>query len=342
MRSLICEPFGSPILMRKAYGEALVELGRMRDDVVVLSADVSTSDFSWMFEAAFPDRFFNVGIAEPALVDVSVGLANAGRIPIANTFAIFFATRAIEMIRTHLCYGKANVKLAGAYAGLSDSFDGPTHHSITDIAIMRSLPGMTVVVPADSLAVTKLLPQVVAWDGPVYFRLCRNEVPQIYSGDYEPVIGKGVVLSDGKDLTLVANGVLLSSAIAATRELARNGVSARLVEIHTVKPLDSELIVRCAIETGAVVTIEEHSIVGGLGGAVAECLSGSHPVPVERVGIDDRFAETGPYLDLLNKYGMSVEAIIAAAKRAVEQKEHLRTGGDVRAEWRSCNKAVCR
>jgi transketolase len=183
---------------------------------------------------------------------------------------------------------------------------------------------------------------VVAWDGPVYFRLCRNEVPQIYSGDYEPVIGKGVVLSDGKDLTLVANGVLLSSAIAATRELARNGVSARLVEIHTVKPLDSELIVRCAIETGAVVTIEEHSIVGGLGGAVAECLSGSHPVPVERVGIDDRFAETGPYLDLLNKYGMSVEAIIAAAKRAVEQKEHLRTGGDVRAEWRSCNKAVCR
>lgn len=326
MSNIVREPFGPPVLMRQTYGDALVELGRKRNDVVVLSADVSSSDFSWMFEAAFPDRFFNVGIAEPALVDVSVGLANTGRIPIANTFAIFLATRAIEMIRTHLCYGKANVKLAGAYAGLSDSFDGPTHHSITDIAIMRSLPGMTVVVPSDSLAVTKLLPQVVDWNGPVYFRLCRNEVPQIYSSDsYQPVIGKGITLIEGSDVTLFVNGVLASRAITAVRELARLGVSARLVEIHTVKPLDSGLISQCAIETGAVVTIEEHSIVGGLGGAVAECLSGCHPVPVERVGINDCFAETGPYQDLLDKYGMSVEAIVRASRRAVERKEHVVT-----------------
>jgi transketolase len=322
MNSLIRDPFGEPIVMRQAYGEALVELGRKRKEVVVLSADVSSSDFSWMFEAAFPDRFFNVGIAEPALVDVSVGLANTGRIPIANTFAIFFATRAIEMIRTHLCYGKANVKLAGAYAGLSDSFDGPTHHSITDIAMMRSLPGMTVVVPSDPLAVTRLLPQVVDWNGPVYFRLCRNEVPQVYSSDaYQPVIGKGITLIEGSDVTLIVNGILVSRAITAIRELARIGVSARLVEIHTVKPLDADLILQCAMETRAIVTIEEHSIVGGLGGAVAEHLSGCHPVPVVRVGLDDCFAETGPYPDLLDKYGMSVDAMVNGARRAVERKE---------------------
>ncbi len=165
MESLIKEPFGAPIMMRKAYGDALVELGNVRKDVVVLSADVSSSDYSHMFEQSFPDRFFNVGIAEPALVDAAVGLANSGLVPIVNTFAFLIATRALEMVRTHLCYGQANVKLAGAYAGLSDSFDGPTHHSITDIAILRSLPRMTIVVPADPLSVTKLLPQIAAWKG---------------------------------------------------------------------------------------------------------------------------------------------------------------------------------
>src|ERR1035438_9170305 len=191
MASMIRNPFGQPVSMRKAYGDALVELGHARKDVVVLSADVSSSDFSCMFEKSFPDRFFNVGIAEPALVDAAVGFANSGFVPIANTFAFLFATRALEMVRTHLCYGKANVKLAGAYAGLSDSFDGPTHHSISDLAILRSLPNMTVVVPADPLAVARLLPQVAAWQGPVYFRLCRNEVPQIFTDDYQPVIGQG-------------------------------------------------------------------------------------------------------------------------------------------------------
>src|ERR1035437_1518493 len=169
MVSPIRNPFGEPVLMRRAYGEALVELGRVRDDVVVLSADVQNSDFSYMFEQSFPDRFFNVGIAEPALVDVAVGMANSGLVPIAHTFAFLFATRALEMVRTHLCYGKANVKLAGAYAGLSDSFDGPTHHSITDIAIFRSLPGMTIVVPSDPLAVARLLPQVASRKAPCSF-----------------------------------------------------------------------------------------------------------------------------------------------------------------------------
>ena len=174
--------------MRKAYGRALVELGKVNPDVVVLSADVSNSDHSYMFEEVFPDRFFNVGIAEQALVNVAVGLANGGKVPIANTFAFLFATRALEQVRTHLCYGEANVKLAAAYGGLSDSFDGPTHHSATDLAIMRSLPRMTVVVPADPEGINKLLPQVAAWDGPVFFRLCRNEVPLIFGDLYEPKI----------------------------------------------------------------------------------------------------------------------------------------------------------
>jgi transketolase len=321
MDGLIRNPLGDPSPMRKAYGEALVELGRARQDVVVLSADVQSSDFSYMFEAAFPDRFINVGIAEPALVDVAVGLASSGKVPIANTFAFLFATRALEMVRTHLCFAKANVKLAGAYGGLSDSFDGPTHQTISDFAIFRSLPNMTIVVPADPLAIRKLLPQVAAWDGPVYFRLCRNEVPEVFTNRYEPEIGEGVTLIDGDDATVIACGVMVARAIQASRQLARQNIGLRVVELHTLKPIDSDLIVRCAQETGTVITAEEHSIIGGLGGAVAECLSEKCPVTLERVGVNDTYAESGPYLELLDKYGMSVEAIVAAAHRALARKK---------------------
>ena len=321
MESLIRNPFGSPALIRKAYGEALVELGAQRDDVVVLSADVQSSDFSYIFEAAYPDRFINVGIAEPALVDVAVGLANSGKIPIANTFAFLFATRALEMVRTHLCYGGANVKLAAAYAGLSDSFDGPTHQTVADLAIMRSLPGMTIVIPADALAVARLLPQVVAWNGPVYFRLCRNELQQIFTDAYEPEIGRGIVLMEGENATLIACGVMVAYAIEAAQMLAHKGIHLRVVEMHTIKPLDENLIVRCAQETGAIITAEEHSVVGGLGGAVAECVSQNLPVPIERVGVNDTFAESGPYPELLDKYGMSVAAIAAATERVLARKQ---------------------
>ncbi len=321
MQSLIRDSFGDPAPMRKAYGEALVQLGAERDDVVVLSADVQSSDFSFMFEAAYPKRFINVGIAEPALVDAAVGLANAGKIPIANTFAFLFATRALEMVRTHLCYGGANVKLAGAYAGLSDSFDGPTHQTVSDLAILRSLPQMTIVVPADPLAVKKLLPQIVAWNGPVYFRLCRNEVPEIFTDAYSPVIGKGITLRVGDDATVIACGVIVARAIEAARQLEKEGIGLRVVEMHTIKPLDTELVIRCAQQTGALITAEEHSIVGGLGGAVAECLSQFSPVPLERVGVNDTFTESGPYMELLEKYGMSTDAIVAAAHRAIKRKQ---------------------
>ena len=307
--------------MRPAYGEALVELGRARSDVVVLSADVSNSDFSYMFEAAFPERFLNVGIAEQCLVDVAAGLAYTGYIPFANTFAFLFATRALEMVRTHLCYGRANVKLMGAYGGVSDSFDGPTHHAITDLAILRALPGMTVISPADPTAVRKFLPLVAEWPGPVYLRLNRNEVPVLFDDSYAPQIGKAVTLRQGGDVTLVGTGLMLSRCLEAADLLARDGIRARVLEVHTLKPLDSGAILAAAAETGALVTAEEHSIVGGLGGAVAEVLSEECPVPLRRVGIRDTFATSGPYPDLLAYLGLTAEAVAAAARAAIAAKK---------------------
>ncbi len=307
--------------MRPAYGEALVELGRARSDIVVLSADVSNSDFSWMFEEAFPGRFINVGIAEQSLVDVAAGLAYTGYVPFANTFAFLFATRALEMVRTHLCYGGANVKLMGAYCGVSDSFDGPTHHAITDMAIMRALPGMTVVSPSDTVAVKKLLPLVAEWQGPVYMRLNRNEVPVLFDDSYAPVIGKAMVHRPGGDVSLVGTGLMLSRCFEAAEALAAEGIDARVIEVHTIKPLDREAILAAAQETGALVTAEEHSIVGGLGTAVAEVLSEGCPVPLRRIGIRDTFATTGPYADLLEYLGLTAVAIAAAAREAMAAKK---------------------
>jgi transketolase len=224
------------------------------------------------------------------------------------------------MVRTHLCYGGVPVKLMGAYGGVSDSFDGPTHHAITDIAILRSLPGMTIVVPADTTAVSKLLPQVAAWPGPVYVRLNRNEVPVLFGDDYAPQIGKAIVVRPGSDVTLVGTGLMLSRCLEAAEVLAGEGIDARVIEVHTIKPFDSDTIVTAARETGALVTAEEHSIIGGLGGAVIEALAAVRPVPVERVGIADRFATTGPYDELLALLGLGVVDIVAAARRAVERK----------------------
>jgi transketolase len=322
MAELVREHFGEPVSMRMAYGQALVELGRVREDIVVLSADVSSSDYSYMFEEAFPERFYNVGIAEQALVDVAVGLANGGMVPIANTFAFLFATRALEMVRTHLSYGQANVKLIGAYAGLSDSFDGVTHQSIIDLAVMRSLPGMTVVVPADSVGLANLLPQIVAWEGPVFLRLCRNKVPVVFGDRYNSQIGKGVLLRKGMDVALVTCGVMVARCLEAAQQLSEAGVEARVVEMHTIKPLDEALVMRCAADTGALVTIEEHSVIGGLGGAVAETLVDEEPVPMERVGLADTFAESGPYYELMDKYKLSVGSIVEAAQRAVARKRN--------------------
>ena len=301
--------------MRRAYGEALVSLGQAREDVVVLSADVSNSDFSWMFADAFPHRFLNVGIAEQCLVDVAAGLSSAGLVPFANTFAFLFATRAVEAVRTHCCYGGAAVKLMGAYAGVSNSFDGPTHHAIADVAIMRALPHMTVLSPADPLAVTKLIPQIAAWPGPIYVRLNRNDVPALFDDRYAPEIGRAIVVRPGTDVTLVGTGIMLSRCLDAADQLAVDGIDARVVEVHTIKPLDHETLIAAARETGGLVTAEEHSVIGGLGSAVAEVLAAVCPVPVERVGVMDTFATSGPYDELLEHLGLTAEAIVRASLR---------------------------
>ncbi|MBD3373725.1 transketolase family protein [candidate division KSB1 bacterium] len=321
MDSIILNEIGPAVSMRKVYGEALIQIGKDFPDVVVLSADVKNSDHSYMFEDHFPDRFINVGIAEQALVDVAVGFSKCGKIPVANTFAFLFATRALEMVRTHLCYGQANVKLAGAYAGLSDSFDGPTHHSITDLAIMAALPNMTVVVFSDPLNLQVLLPQIIKLDGPVYFRLCRNEVEPIFSSHYKPELGKGVQLMEGSDVSIIGCGILLSRCIKAAKELLKQGIHARVIEMHTIKPLDADIVRKCALETGAIVTVEEHSVIGGLGSSVAHLLAKTTPVPMEMIGLNDRFAETGPYHEILDKYGMAVDDIVSSVTKVLNRKK---------------------
>ena len=315
------------VSMRQAYGNALVELGAARSDVVVLSADVSNSDFSWMFADAYPDRFINVGIAEQSLVDVAAGIAYAGLVPFANTFAFLLATRALEAVRTHCCYGGANVKLMGAYAGVSDSFDGPTHHAITDISIMRALPNMAVISPADPIAVAKLLPQIASWPGPTYVRLNRNEVPVLFDDTYAPQIGRAMMHRTGGDVTLIGTGLMLSRCLDAAETLGSEGIDARVVEVHTLKPFDSETVLQAARETGAIVTAEEHTIVGGLGGAVVEAIASTCSVPVERVGIMDEFATSGSYAMLLEHLGLTTGAIVGAAIRVLALKSRRSSAG---------------
>jgi len=308
------------VSMRIAYGKALMALGAANPKVVVLDADVSSSTQTHFFAAAYPHRFFNLGIAEAGMVDVAAGLALCDKIPFANAFAFLFALRAAEQIRTHLAYGQANVKLAAGYAGLSDSFDGPTHHSISDLAIMRSLPGICIVTPADSAEMERLLPQVADWHGPVYLRLCRNEVPLIFDATHAPRIGAGVLIRPGQDVTIINCGILLSRCLEAADRLSAQGIQARVINMHTLRPLDTAMIRAAAQETGAIVTVEEHSIHGGLGGAVAEVVGESLPVPVFRVGIRDAFAESGPYEALLDRFGMSVGDIASQAKNAIAAK----------------------
>jgi len=305
------------VSMRIAYGQALAAYGAENKNVVVLDADVSASSQTHYFAKACPERFFNVGIAEAGMVDVAVGFALRGKIPFVNTFAFLLTLRAAEQIRTAVAYANTNVKLIGSYGGLSDSFDGPTHQSVCDVAVMRAMPNITVIVAADAVEIGKLVPAIAEWNGPVYLRVSRAEVPVLFGPDHTVQIGKGNVLRDGYDVTLIATGVMVGRTLQAADELARQGVSARVLEMHTIKPLDADLVLKAAGETRALVTVEEHSIIGGLGGTVAETVSDGRPVPVVRVGIHDRFCETGPYEALLDRYGMAVGDIVAAARRAI-------------------------
>jgi len=298
------------VSVRKAYGEALANYGVVNSNVVVVVADVSASVQTEYFAKRFPERFFNVGIAEQGMVDSGVGLALGGMIPFVNTFAGLML-RAVEQIRTCVAYAKTNVKIIGGYAGLSDYKDGATHYSIMDIAVMRAMPEMVVMVPADANEVKKMVPLVAEYDGPVYLRISRAETPLVSNDDYKVEIGKGIIIHEGKDVTLIGNGVMVFRCLEASKILAKEGIKARVINMHTIKPLDISLVKQAAEETGAIVTAEEHSIIGGLGAAVAEVLGKYDPVPIERVGIADTFVETS--LDqesLLDQYGMAIEDII--------------------------------
>jgi transketolase len=261
---------------------------------VVLDADASSSTMTRLFQQAHPERFFNVGIAEAGMVDTAVGLALGGKIPFASAFAALLCYRALEQIRTCVAYNNVNVKLLAGYAGVSDYKDGPTHHTLFDLAVMRAMPNMTVIVPADGAELKALIPRVAEHTGPVYMRISRADVPRIFPDKDNPQIGKGRVMEQGRDLTIVATGIALHRALAARNILGRKGISARVVEIHTLKPFDTELICRCAQETAALVTVEEHNVIGGLYGAVCEALSPRIPTPVLPVGIQDRFMCTAP------------------------------------------------
>jgi transketolase len=307
--------------MREGYGRALAEYGAVNPNVVVLDADTSASTLTEFFAQRFPERFFNVGIAEPCMVDVAVGMALGGKIPFANAFAALVALRAVEQIRTCVCYARTNVKLGSSYAGLSDFKDGATHYSIVDIAMMRALPEMTVIVPADATEAGKWVPVIAEYDGPVYLRISRAATIPVHDERLELEIGKGIPLRDGGDITLIATGSMVGRSLRAAGQLAEEGINARVLEIHTIKPIDKELILEAAEETGAFVTAEEHSVVGGLGGAVAEVLSGNRPTPLEVVGVADIFARTGPDPDsLMDAYGLAVEDVVAAARRALARK----------------------
>ena len=310
--------------LRDAFGEALVELGRENEDVVVLDADVSGSTRTKMFGDVYPDRFFNVGIAEANMMNMAAGLAACGKVPFVSTFSFLACLRAGDQLRTSIAYPRLNVKVGAGYGGMSDSFDGPTHHSLCDIAVARSMPNMTVVVVSDPNQTKKAVKAVAAYDGPVYLRLSRAEVPYVLPEDAPFVLGKGNLLREGSDLTLVVTGVPLARTMEAADRLAKEGVQARVIEMATIKPIDREILVKAAQETGAVVTVEEHNIMGGLGSAVAEALVQEAPVPMEFVGIKDTFCESGPYDALLDRYGLSVDDIVSSAKAVLGRKSRVR------------------
>jgi len=310
---------------RQAFGEALAELGAVNPNVVALDADLYRSTMSLLFAQKFPERFFDLGIAEQDMVSTGAGLAAAGKIPFVSTFAVFAAGRACDQIRQQVALPRLSVKICGSSAGITQGPDGATHQSVADVAIMRALPNMTVVVPADEMETKKAVFAAADFDGPVYLRLGRWDVPAIFADDYDFHIGKAVVMREGTDVSICANGTLLHIVLEAAGKLANEGISAQVVNVHTVKPLDEQTILTCAAETGAVVTAEEHSVIGGLGGAIAELLSEKAPTPLKRVGIQDVFGQSGTADELMEKYGLTVGGVISAVHEVLRLKQGHQT-----------------
>ncbi|KKM09759.1 transketolase [Clostridiales bacterium PH28_bin88] len=312
------------IATREAYGRALVEMGETNPDIVVLDADLAKSTKTIDFGKKFPERFFDMGIAEQNMIGTAAGLALAGKIPFASTFAVFATGRAFEQIRNTVAYPKLNVKIAATHAGITVGEDGASHQSVEDVAIMRSLPNMTVIVPADATETVQAIHAAASYHGPVYIRLGRSGVPVLFGEDYGFTIGRAYTLREGDHAAVFACGIMVSEALEAARVLAGGGLEVTVVNVPTLKPLDVKTVVEYARRTGAVVTAEEHSVIGGLGSAVAEVLGEHYPVPIERVGIKDTFGESGSPAQLLEKYGLTARDITGAVERVVLRKKTIR------------------
>ncbi len=305
------------VVMRDAFGQALMNLAGEIPEMIVLDADVSASTKTAGFGQAYPNRFFNIGVAEANMVDIAAGMATCGLRPVVNTFSIFLTLKGADQIRNTICYNNLPVVLAGTYGGLSDSYDGASHQSILDVAIMRALPNMVVMVPADGVEARQALRLALRRDGPTFIRICRNETPTLFEDAAPLEMGKIRKLRDGSDLTIGVTGVPTYMALEAAEQLARDGIRVDLLEIPTLKPMDVEALVSSVSKTQIMLTVEEHNIYGGLGGAVAEVLAKHPPTKMDYVAIQDRFAESGDYAALMTKYGISVQAIIEKAKSLV-------------------------
>ena len=302
------------IATRDSYGDALVELGKEHDNLVVLDADLAAATKTGKFKAAFPERFIDCGIAECNMVGIAAGMSTCGKVPFASTFAMFAAGRAFDQLRNTVGYPHLNVKIGATHAGISVGEDGATHQCNEDIALMRTIPGMTIINPCDDIEAKQAVKAAYEMEGPVYLRFGRLATPIINSEDYKFEIGKGVKLKEGTDVTIIATGLCVNESMEAAKMLEADGISAEVINIHTIKPLDEELVLSSAKKTGKVVTVEEHSVIGGLGSAVADVLSEKEPTRMMKIGINDVFGESGPAVELIKKYGLDAESIYKKVK----------------------------
>ena len=307
------------IATRESYGNALIEIGKENPNLVVLDADLAAATKTGMFKKVFPERHIDCGIAESNMAGVAAGLSLTGKIPFMSSFAMFAAGRAFEQVRNSIAYPKINVKIGATHGGISVGEDGATHQCCEDFALMRVIPGMVVACPSDDIEAKAMVEAAYEHVGPVYMRFGRLAVPVINDRpDYKFELGKGIVLREGKDLTIIANGLCVAPALEAAEKLAADGVDAKVINIHTIKPIDADLLVEAAKETGKIVTVEEHSVIGGLGGAVCEVLSEKYPVPVKRIGVNDVYGESGPAVKLIEKYGLDGKGVYASVKEFVK------------------------
>ncbi|MFH0820990.1 MAG: transketolase family protein [Candidatus Peregrinibacteria bacterium] len=309
------------LLSRQGWADTLIELGEKDPRIVVLDADLAKSTLTCQFKEKFPKRFFDMGIAEQNMVNVAGGLSLTGLIPFVTTYGVFVSGRAWEQIRTSICYGNLNVKFGGAHGGISVGPDGATHQALEEITIMRVLPGMTVIVPADYHEIKKAVRASVEIDGPVYIRFGREKTPVVTTPDTPFTIGKAITMLEGKDVSIIACGPMVAEALDAADELTKKGISAEVINLHTIKPIDKEALIATAKKTGCAVTAEEHQLAGGMGGAVAEVLAQNFPIPMEMVGINDTFGESGQPRELMEKYGITSKQIFEKALKAIARKK---------------------